>query len=73
MKLEPNKNHSLHLRLTDEQYSFLAESAEYAGVSPSDFLRMMLNTAVVASKKIENSVKLGEPHADNTNPIERKL
>lgn len=38
-----DKNHRITLRLTDEQFEFVKRSADVLGVSPSDFLRMVIN------------------------------
>lgn len=53
-----DKNHRITLRLTDEQFDFVKQNAEILDVSPSDFLRMVINTTLVASKKAEQ--KLGK-------------
>ena len=43
--------HRVTLRLNDEQFEFLQKIANIFGVSPSDYLRMNLNTQLVATKK----------------------
>lgn len=50
MNLGSNFNHRVTLRLNDEQYSFLISVSEMLGVSPSDYLRMSVNTGMVAMK-----------------------
>ena len=45
-----DKNHRITLRLNDEQFMFVAESAELLDVSPSDFLRMVINSSLVLAK-----------------------
>lgn len=45
-----DKNHRITLRLNDEQFMFVAESAEILDVSPSDFLRMVINSSLVLAK-----------------------
>ena len=45
-----DKNHRITLRLNDEQFMFVAESASILDVSPSDFLRMVINSSLVLSK-----------------------
>lgn len=45
-----NKTNRVTLRLTDEQFLFVKENADVLGVSPSEFLRMVINAAI-ASKK----------------------
>lgn len=63
MKIEQNKTHSIHLRLTDEQYDYLRDNAELLGVTIPDWLRMYVNTMVVASKRLQENV--GRPHYEN--------
>lgn len=45
-----DKNHRLTLRLNDQQHSFVCASAEMLGVSPSDFLRMVINVSMGGAK-----------------------
>lgn len=75
MKLEQNKPHSIHLRLNDEQFRYVQNLATTADLSISDMIRVLINTALVATKKAEQKLaekqmeinaKLGEPHANNT-------
>lgn len=42
--------HRITLRLNDEQYNFILQVSELLGVSPSDYLRMSVNTGMVATK-----------------------
>lgn len=66
MKVSENKPHSIHLRLSDEQYMYCSNNAELMGVSVSDFIRMTINGMMVSSKRFENA-KLGDLYADKTN------
>lgn len=75
MKVEQNKPHSIHLRLNEEQFDFVKEMATTADLSVSDFIRVLINSTLVATKKVnailrekemELNAKLGEPHADDT-------
>lgn len=52
MKVEQNKPHSIHLRLTDAQYKYCSENAELLGIGVSDFLRMVINGLVVQTKRL---------------------
>lgn len=45
-----DKNHRITLRINDEQFSFVKQSADLLGVSPSDFLRMVVNMTMASSK-----------------------
>ena len=74
MKIEQNKPHSIHLRLNDEQYEFCQDMANNADLSVSDFIRVLINSTMVATKKaskaleeikVKMNAKLGEPHADD--------
>lgn len=51
MKVDQNKPHSIHLRLTDAQYKYCFENAELLGIGVSDFLRMVINGLVVQTKR----------------------
>lgn len=56
MKVSENKPHSVHLRLTDEQYTFLKNDAEMMGVGVSDYLRMIVNMTMTIAKKSNEAV-----------------
>jgi len=45
-----DKTHRITLRLNDEQFMFVAESAAFLDVSPSDFLRMVINSSLSLAK-----------------------
>jgi uncharacterized protein (DUF1778 family) len=47
-----DKNQRITLRLNPEQFDFVQTQAEVLGVSPSDFLRMMVNASMAVTKKI---------------------
>lgn len=53
MKIEQNKPHSIHLRLNEEQFSFISGLAVAMGVGTSDAIRILLNSTMVATKKVE--------------------
>lgn len=72
MKMTENKPHSIHLRLTEQQYSYCATAAELLGVGVSDYIRMVVNSLMVTTDKLAD--KLGDlKDADNKDNIERKL
>lgn len=48
-----DKRHRITLRLNDEQFSFVKTTAEILGVSPSEFLRMVVNASMVGMRKDE--------------------
>lgn len=42
------------LRFTEEQFTFLTEISNVLGVSPSDYIRMMVNSSMVAYNRNED-------------------
>lgn len=45
-----DKTQRITLRLSDAQFSFVKLNADCLGVSPSDFLRMVINSAISSQK-----------------------
>ena len=45
-----DKSNRITLRLNDEQFEYVRSSAEPLGVSPSEFLRMVINATMSATK-----------------------
>lgn len=54
---EKDKKNRITLRLNDDQFSFVKYNADTLGVSPSDFLRMVINSTMCAQKTISNLAK----------------
>ena len=50
-----DKSHRITLRLNEEQYTFVLDSAMMLGVSPSDFLRMVVNASLATSRKMDTA------------------
>lgn len=50
VNLGSNYNHRITLRLNEEQYEFIIKVANILGVSPSDYLRMSINSGMIATK-----------------------
>lgn len=46
-----DKNHRITLRLNDEQMEFVLKDAEMFGVSPSEYIRMILNASIALYKE----------------------
>ena len=46
-----DKSNRITLRLNEEQFGFVKGSAERYGVSPSDFLRMVINSTMFAAEE----------------------
>lgn len=44
-----DKTNRITLRLNDKQFGFIKNSADVLGVSPSEFLRMVVNSTMVIS------------------------
>lgn len=63
-----DKTHRITLRLNDEQFAFVQLNAEMLDVSPSDFLRMVINSALsmqkLANSKIEAITEKIQASAD---------
>jgi uncharacterized protein (DUF1778 family) len=52
-----DKTNRITLRLNNEQFTFVKENADIMGVSPSDFLRMVINSTMVLSKQSSEKLK----------------
>ena len=54
-----DKSTRITLRLNDRQFAFVKASADMMGVSPSEFLRIVVNSAM-STVKLPEMVKLEE-------------
>jgi hypothetical protein len=58
-----DKSNRITLRLNDEQFEFVKQNADFLDVSPSEFLRMVVNASMATTKtalsRIEKSLKEG--------------
>ena len=52
-----DKNHRITLRLNDAQFQHVQENADILGVSPSDFLRMVINASIATSSKLAERMR----------------
>lgn len=43
-----DKNHRITLRLNDRQFAHVSDTAKLLGVSPSEFLRIIINLSIAA-------------------------
>ena len=43
-------SHRVTLRLSDSQFNFLIQISDILGVTPSEYLRMVVNTGMVSTK-----------------------
>jgi predicted DNA binding CopG/RHH family protein len=66
-----DKNQRITLRLSDEQFAFVKDNADILGVSPSEFLRMVVNASMVGVKsgKIKDMGVLGRAN-DKSNSVD---
>lgn len=54
-----DKLNRITLRLNDAQFAHVKWQADVLGVSPSEFLRMVVNASMVATEKAQNKVEEG--------------
>lgn len=52
-----DKNHRITLRLNDTQFEFIRVNCAVLGVSPSDYLRMLVNSFMTISHAGQDAVK----------------
>lgn len=56
-----DKANRITLRLNDDQFNFVKSNADFLGVSPSEFLRMVVNASMATTKTaLEKIEKLKE-------------
>ena len=55
-----DKLNRITLRLNDVQFGFVKAQADILGVSPSEFLRMVVNASLATSKEIEKRKNIEE-------------
>ena len=63
-----DKNNRITLRLNDQQFGFVKSNADILGVSPSEFLRIVVNTTMSMTNSIESRFK-EEPGRENDKGI----
>lgn len=51
-----DKSHRITLRLNEEQFNFVKDQADMLDVSPSEFLRMVVNASLATSKKLSSTM-----------------
>lgn len=54
-----DKNQRVTLRLNAEQFEFIKTVADALGVSPSEYLRMMVNLSMAGAKRVSEEQKEG--------------
>lgn len=55
-----DKSNRITLRLNDEQFEFVKAQADLLGVSPSEFLRMVVNASLATSKGLVKRIEIEE-------------
>ena len=53
-----DKANRITLRLNDEQFDFVKAQADLLGVSPSEFLRMVVNASLATSKGLVKKIEM---------------
>lgn len=64
---QKDKLNRITLRLNDEQFEYVKENADILGVSPSEFLRMVINSSMALTKKAAEKFKLSTEVAGREN------
>lgn len=63
-----DKSNRITLRLNNEQFDFVKQNADFLGVSPSEFLRMVVNASMATTKSAMKKIEEGLGRAnDKTN------
>ena len=52
-----DKSNRITLRLNDSQFAFVKYNADICGVSPSEFLRMVVNASMATTKNAEDKLQ----------------
>lgn len=55
-----DKSNRITLRLNDAQFEYVKANADILGVSPSEFLRIVVNTTMSMTYGIESKLKEGQ-------------
>ena len=54
-----DKLNRITLRLNEEQFKFVKQNADFLGVSPSEFLRMVINATMATTKAVNQKIEEG--------------
>lgn len=60
-----DKAQRITLRLNEEQFEFVKKNADVLGVSPSEFLRMVVNSTMATTKILDEKIKEGAIGREN--------
>lgn len=64
-----DKSNRITLRLNEEQFTFVKTVADALGVSPSEYLRMMVNLSMTGAKNTEKEGKRRENEQADSDDI----
>lgn len=64
-----DKSQRITLRLNEEQFTFVKTVADALGVSPSEYLRMMVNLSMTGAKNTEKEGSRRENEQTDSNDI----
>ena len=65
-----DKSNRITLRLNDDQVEFVKQNADFLGVSPSEFLRMVVNSSMAMSKTALSKIQEGLGRANDKTDID---
>lgn len=65
-----DKSNRITLRLNDEQFDFVKQNSDFLGVSPSEFLRMVINASMATTKMTLTKVEEGLGRANDKTDID---
>ena len=54
---EKDKKTRITLRLSEEQMNFVLNDSQTLGISPSEYIRMLISTCFSMSKKLKNQME----------------
>ena len=55
---EKDKKTRITLRLSEEQMDFVLNDSQTLGISPSEYIRMLISTCISMSKKLKNQMEV---------------
>lgn len=64
-----DKLNRITLRLNDEQFEFVKQNADVLGVSPSEFLRMVVNASMATTKAVKAKTEGGLGRANDKTDV----
>lgn len=67
-----DKTQRITLRLNEQQFAFVGTICEALGVSPSEYLRMMINLAMSSAKKADSATDMAKSTANFIEEVQRR-